>query len=152
MEPKPKESIRGKGKSRGCRQKLREAVAALNRHDLEPYLAMMDPDFAVHDPLFPEPIRGKEVIRKINEGVFAALPDIEFEALSMATGGDLVAAEIAMSATFKGPLRLPQGTIPPTGRHLEIRYAAFYRFNSEGLLTDVHQYGLNLREQLGMKA
>jgi hypothetical protein len=133
-------------------KRLRDAIAALNRHDLDPYIAMMDPAFEIDDPNFPEPVKGKEVVRKLNEDLGEALPDMEFEILSMAAGDDVVAAEVKGSATFTGPLKLPMGTIPPTGRRLEFVYAAFYRFNSRGLLTKVRNYGLDLPEMLGLQA
>jgi predicted ester cyclase len=133
-------------------KRVRDAFAAYDRHDLKPYLAMIHPDFVINDPSFREPLKGKEVVRMINESVFEALPDLKSEILSISTSPDVLAVELKMEATFKGPLRLPQGTVPPTGRHIEFTYIALYRFNSDGLLTEVRNYGSNLREHLGLKA
>lgn len=130
--------------------KLRDALTALERHDVEPYIAMMAPDFEVQDPTSPEPLRGREVVRKVNEGFAEAMPDLASKILSTAVGPDVVAVELQVSGTFKGPLKFPQGTIPPTGRHFEFTYAAFYRFNSEGLLTSVRNYGSDIGKVLGI--
>ena len=132
-------------------ERLRMVFAAWDREHLERYLAMLDPGFEVHDPMFPEPVKGTEAIRRINEPLLQTFPDMEFKVLGMAAAGDVVAAEITLGFTFNSPLRLPQGTIPPTGRRLEVTYAAFYRFNSEGLLTSVHNYGLDLGKAVGLK-
>lgn len=70
----------------------------------------------------------------------------------MATSNDVVAGEIKLSFTFNRPLKLPQTTVSPTGRHHELTYAAFYRFNSQGLLTSVHNYGLDLEKAIGITA
>lgn len=132
-------------------KKLRDAFAVWDREHLERYLAMLDPGFEVDDPMFPEPVKGRDAVRKLNEGLLQTFPDMKFRVLSMAASDDVVAAEIKFSFTFNSPLRLAQATIPPTGRHLDITYSAFYRFNSEGLLTSVHNYGLDLGKALGPK-
>lgn len=130
-------------------RKLQDAFAALNRHDVRPYVAMMAPDFEIHDPDIP--IKGKEAARKLNESLLEVFPDLTSKTLRVAVGGNVVAVEALISGTFKGPLKLPQGTIPPTGRHFEFTYAAFYGFNSDGLLTEVRNYGADLRTVLGLK-
>jgi predicted ester cyclase len=130
-------------------EKLKDAFSAWDSEHLERYLAMLDPGFEVHDPMFPEPVKGKEAVRRLNEPLLQTFPDIQFKVLGMAAAGDVVAGEMTLSFTFNSPLALPQGTIPPTGRRLEVTYAAFYRFNSEGLLTSVHNYGLDLGKAVG---
>jgi steroid delta-isomerase-like uncharacterized protein len=133
---------------------FRNAIAAFNRHDLEPYFALLDPNYVSHDPIIPEPMKGRETVRDLNEGYFKSFPDLEFKILNIAASSDLIAAELMMSGTFKGPIKLPQGTIPPTGRHLELTYAAFYQVNSKGLLAEGRAYydPANALRQLGVKA
>jgi predicted ester cyclase len=134
---------------------LREALAAFNdHHDLDAYLAIMDPNFVLHDPLFPEPIKGRETCRKLDEELIKAFPDLEYKILNVAASSDLVAAEVLLSGTFKGPMKLPQGTITPTGHYGEITCAVFYQLNSKGLLTEARWYYdvAALRQRLGMKA
>jgi predicted ester cyclase len=137
-------------------KRARDAYAAYNRHDLEPYLAMMAPDFVAYDPSSQEPVfKGKEAARKQNEDNLRAFPDLKFKIVSMAASGDMVAAEIIMSGTFKIPLELGGSTIPPTGNRFEFRMAWFARFNSKGLLTEGRNYyydATGLPKLLGLKA
>lgn len=133
---------------------VRKAFEAYNRHDLNAYFALFDPNVVIHDPFTRAPVTGSEVSRKLNEALLKACPDIEFRILNLATQGDLVAVEVNGGATFKDPLDFPQGTIPPTGRRFEYSYAAFYRINRKGLIVEVHNYydASGLRQQLGIKA
>lgn len=136
-------------------KRLRDAFAAYNRHDLEPYLAMMDPDYVAYDPSSPEPIiRGREAARKANEGLFKSFPDLQFRILSIAVSGDVAAGEFVMSGTFKGVLEVFGRPIPPTGRHLELRGATFFRVNSKGLLAEGRNYydTASMFQQLDLKA
>jgi predicted ester cyclase len=122
-------------------KRLRNAFIAYNRHDIEPYIDMMDPDYMAYDPSSPEPIfRGREAARKVNEGNFKAFPDLNYKILSMVASGDVVAGEAIISGTFKGPFELGGRTIPPSGNHFEFRVALFARFNSRGLLTEGRNY------------
>jgi ketosteroid isomerase-like protein len=137
-------------------RRVREAYDAYNRHDLEPYIALMDPDYVAYDPSSPEPVfRGREAARKQNEDNFKAFPDMNFKILSLAASGDVVAGEFVVTGTFKGPLELAGMTIPPSGGHFEFRMAWIARFNSKGLLTEGRNYyydATGLPKLLGLKA
>jgi len=130
-----------------------DMVAAYNRHDIEPYIAMYAPDVAVYDSLFPEIIKGREVVRERNEAFQKACPDLELKILNMSVQGDVMALELMLIGTFKGPLELSGDTMPPTGRHFEQRSGVFGRLNSKGLITEVHNYHnpAALLQQLGIK-
>jgi predicted ester cyclase len=136
-------------------KRVRDAFEAYNRHDLEPYISMMAPDFVAYDPASAEPVfRGKEAARKQNEENFRTFPDLNFKILSVTASGDVVACESVMSGTFKGPLELGGRTIPPTGQRFEFRMAWFARFNSKGLLTEGRNYyydATGLPKLLGLK-
>jgi len=134
-------------------KKVRAVFAAYNRHDIEPYIAMYDSDVVVYDSLFPEVVKGREVVRERNEAFQKACPDLELRMLSIAIQGDVMAIEVALAGTFIGPLELSDRTIPPTGRHFEQRSGVFCRFNSTGLCVEVHNYHNPdaLLQQLGIK-
>lgn len=138
---------------------VRRTIDAYNRHDVDAFAAMLDPNFVIYDPRFPEPLKAT-ALRKMLEGYFRAVPDDKLEILNISAKGDTVAAEVAESGTFKGPLETPRGTIPPTGRHFEFRWALFRRVNSKGLVEEarnyydvvstLRQFGVK-PEQLGLK-
>jgi predicted ester cyclase len=47
-----------------------------------------------------------------------AFPDMHRELYSVYTSGDRVIVELSLNGTHKGPLALPAGTIPPTGKEI----------------------------------
>ena len=135
-------------------KKTREAIASWNRHDLGPFMAILEPDFVTYDPLFPEPVRGRETLRKAIEGLFEAFPDLHMEILSLAVNGDVMASENRLTGTFKMPMKLPRGIVPPTGKSIEVRYATFSRLDSKGLGVEQRYYYYDLpgfAKQLGIK-
>ena len=135
-------------------KKVHEVIAAYNRHELGPYLSLLAPDFVAYDPVYPGPIKEIQTIRKAHERNFEAFPDLRMENLSLAVTGDVMAGEDVLSGTFKMPLKLPLGIVPPTGKRIEVRYALFSRLNSNGLVLDQRMYIYDLPgffKQLGIK-
>jgi steroid delta-isomerase-like uncharacterized protein len=133
---------------------VRKYFAARTRHDVDAAAAFLDPEYAEYDPLTPEPRKGTEEWRKNEESVEKAIPDFEFRILSMIAKDDFVAVEVSTEGTFKSPLELLGQVIPPTGRRIELRMAAFYRVNSKGLIAEVREYydSAKVFEQIGIKA
>jgi steroid delta-isomerase-like uncharacterized protein len=133
---------------------VKKYFAARSRHDVDAAAAALDPDFAEYDPLTPEPRKGTEDWRKNEEAVEKAIPDLEFRISNIIAKDGFVAVELSTEGTFKSPLELLGQVIPPTGRPIELRMAAFYRVNSKGLIAEVHEYydSAKVFEQLGIKA
>jgi len=101
----------------------------------------------VYTPSSSEPIKGKATFLSISERFSKAFPDMKYKILGIVAKGGVVAIEGIATATFKGPLETPTGTVPPTGGHIEFTYADFYRVNSRGMIAEYHTYydtaGLN---------
>jgi steroid delta-isomerase-like uncharacterized protein len=132
---------------------VRKYFAARNRHNLDAAAAVLDQDYAEYDPLTPEPRKGIEDWRKNEEAVEKAIPDFGFRISNMIAKDDLVAVELTGGGAFKAPLELFGRAMPPTGRPIELKMAAFYRVNSKGLIAEVREYydSAKVFEQLGMK-
>jgi predicted ester cyclase len=134
---------------------VKKAIAAINRHDLDAYIAMLDPNYIEPpNPAHLKPQKGTEAERKSSGDAMKAFPDMNFKILNIAAKGGFVAAETILTATFKGPWEVGGRTIPPTGRHLEAKWAMFLRVNSRGLITEKRDYfdSAGLFQQLGMNA
>jgi steroid delta-isomerase-like uncharacterized protein len=75
-------------------------------------------------------------------GVFTeAMPDLRLEVKQLVTDGSAAAAEGILTGTHDGVLHAPDGDVPPTGRPIELRWAAVYatdgdRLKSEHLFFD----------------
>ena len=62
---------------------------AMNRHDLEAFLACFDPDYRSEQPAHPaRGFGGREQVRKNWAALFAAVPDFHAELLRAAEQGD----------------------------------------------------------------
>jgi len=85
-------------------------------------------------------------------GVFQeAFPDLRLEIKQLLTDGPAAAAEGTLAGTHDGVLHTPNGDVAPTGRAVELRWAAVYvtdgdRLKSEHLFFDQ----MNFLGQLGL--
>lgn len=119
---------------------LRREIAAYNSHDLDRWLACYSDDAVVYDPTSPAPLRGKAARRANEEPFLRAFPDAEVKPLRIVAHGDSVALEAVITGTHQGPLQDGARTIPLTGRRIELRAAAWYRVNDQGLITEERIY------------
>lgn len=61
-------------------------------------------------------LRGRDQVWKIVSTFSKAFPDMHREIHRLDVVGDSVFVELTLHGTHKGPLELPIGTIPPTGK------------------------------------
>ena len=111
-----------------------------NQHDADGWASHYAENAVLYDPQYPEPVRGREAIRKDIEDFFRAFPDIQFTSTEAITSGDRIALQGVGSGTNGGPLEFPTGTIPATNKRAEIPYAAFVRVDGSGLITEERRY------------
>ena len=104
---------------------------AFNRRDAETFVSLFTADAVVRAPNSPEPLQGREAIRKDMENWFTAFPDGKIKYVNVLGEGDTAAVEAEMSGTNTGPLVGPMGTIPPTGKRVSIIGAGFSRVNAQ---------------------
>jgi steroid delta-isomerase-like uncharacterized protein len=127
-------------------------VEALNRHDAEAFAGFYAPDAVVYDPQYPEPLEGRDAIRKDMADFIRAFPDISFRVTTAVERDETVAFDGVGKGTHKGPLAGPSGELAATNRPVEIRFAAFLRVTDQGLIAEERRYvdmG-RMMQQLGM--
>lgn len=104
----------------GNRHPLEEVVAAYgdawNRHDVEAILAMHTEDSVFENHTSGGRGVGKAAIREIVNGVFAAFPDIRFDARRTYVRDGVVTQEWTASGTLALPYTKGSSTVQPTGR------------------------------------
>jgi predicted ester cyclase len=123
---------------------------ALNAKDLDSAVAMISPSADIRTPL--GAFTGGKAYRYWISGLFRALPDMRHEIRGLAVEWDrTLAFEWRVTGTFTGPLALPGGDAPPTGKTIDVTGADFWRFEG-GLIVAYHLYfdHLGLRRQLGL--
>lgn len=81
-----------------------------------------------------------------------AFPDQRNEIISLRQCGDAVITEFWLLGTHKGPLPLPDGELPPTGKAFKVRMCAFFEFTDENIICErIYFDRLSLMEQLMAK-
>jgi len=132
----------------------RKLADGINAHNIDAATNVYASDAVAYDPMFPQPLRGRDAIRKDTATYFRAFPDLRFEILTIVDKDERNgAAEIRMTGTHTGPLESPTGEeIPPTKKRIELKGAVFARLNDRGEIVEERRYydvGTMLR-QLGL--
>jgi steroid delta-isomerase-like uncharacterized protein len=132
----------------------RKLTDGINSHNLDAATNVYASDAVAYDPMYPEPLRGRDALRKDTAVFFRAFPDLRFEIVSILEKDERNgAAEIRMTGTHTGPLQSPTGEeIPPTKKRIELKGAVFARLNDRGEIVEERRYydvGTMLR-QLGL--
>lgn len=120
---------------------VRQESEAWSRHDVETLMRLYAPDATIHDPQYPEPLRGKDRIRKDAEDTFKSFPDVRITPSNIMSSGDTGAAEWSFEGTNTGPLIMPDGTtMPATNRRISMRGGGFWRINQQGQIIEERRY------------
>jgi predicted ester cyclase len=91
---------------------------ALGRNDLDGVISTLDP--ACHTDVPGATFEDREGVRAWMKAFFDAFPDIQHSIGELDVDGSRVGADVHVVATHTAPMATAQGTIPATGRPIEI--------------------------------
>ncbi|MCA1678924.1 MAG: ester cyclase [Actinobacteria bacterium] len=130
---------------------IRSLFDAFNDGHLVRAAATVSDDFELIDVASGQTFHGPEGCRRWLEIFKTALPDAKTEILEFIATGTHAASEHIGRGTHTGPFVSPAGTIPPTGRNVELRIAEIYEVR-EGKIAKLHAYydTATLMRQLGL--
>ncbi|HEX2064242.1 MAG TPA: ester cyclase [Acidimicrobiales bacterium] len=130
---------------------VRALFAAFNAGDLDGATQLVSDDFELVDFAAGESFVGREGCRQWLQAFRTALPDAQTELLQVIADGHRVATEHVGRGTHTGPFATPAGTIPATGRTVEVAIAETYEVH-EGRITRLHAYydSATLMRQMGL--
>ena len=132
---------------------VRNLYDAFNDHDLDRAAAMVSEDFELVDfAAEGQAFRGPEGFRQWLQVFLTAAPDAKVELTNVVAAGEgWVFTEHTGRGTHTGPLVGPSGTIPPTGRRIELPIGELFRVE-DGKITLIHAYydGATMMRQLGV--
>jgi uncharacterized protein (TIGR02246 family) len=99
-----------------------------------------------------EVIRGRKAIQESMASMFKAFPDFKIEFLTVIPSGNHIAFEMLARGTNTGPMMMPEGEIPPTGKKVEFKVIWIGRISPEGLIEEDRTYydTANFMKQLGL--
>ncbi len=120
-----------------------------DRGDVDAALAVFSDDLETIDPGMGT-VHGLQPFREYLETLKKAVPDARAVIEEMREAGDAVIVEGRFVGTHTGPLEGPDGTIEPSGSHVDLRFADVSRVRG-GRIVSYHTYydQLGLLTQLG---
>jgi len=100
-------------------QIVRKAYQIAEDKDISGWVAAFTEDGTFTDESIEVVYRGPDELGKTVEIYATAFPDMHREIYQMYSTGNIVAVQLALQGTHLGPLSLPRGTIPPTGKRMD---------------------------------
>lgn len=92
---------------------------ALNSHDWSKADPYFDDNLLSEHPGMPGPLSLTQN-KALLESNWPAFPDLKYEVLLTVAQGDYVVTHWKATGTHTGPLQMPSGAIPPTGKHVTL--------------------------------
>jgi ketosteroid isomerase-like protein len=123
---------------------IRNAYQIAERRDVDGWGACFNEDGTFTDESIGVTYRGRKEVGIPVDIMATAFPDIHRELLDVYVSGDVVVVELTLNGTHTGPLKTPNGLIPPSGRRMKAPCCDVFRvkngriqsFNCYPLVTD----------------
>jgi steroid delta-isomerase-like uncharacterized protein len=136
-------------------QQLIDAARALvltyNDRNWEAAKARMSPDFDYDEVSTNRKVKGPDQVIPIWQGWAAAFPDSKGTIHRELTSGNTVVLEVSWVGTHNGPLQTPNGTIPATGRRIDVRACMIVEVADDKAKAQRHYFDMmTLMQQLGV--
>ena len=119
---------------------VHEVFAAFDAHDLERFRRLLAPEVVLGDVTgVGAPVAGPAAVCEAVSVMLDAFPDLRVTVTNSFAEGERGVVEVIRVGTHTGPLRLPTGTIPPTGRPLRLPECVVFRVR-EGRIHEMTAY------------
>jgi hypothetical protein len=106
--------------------------------DVPTFIKLFTDDGYFYDVSAGQKYYGKDIGKTVD--IYAlAFPDMHRELYNLYTSGDVVVVELSLNGTHKGPLALPAGTIPATGKEIHAPCCDVFHL-VDGLVKSFHCY------------
>ena len=98
---------------------IRAAYQVAEDQDVAGWVAAFTEDGTFTDESIPYTYRGAEELGKTVEVYAKAFPDMHRELHTFYVVDNIVIVQLSLQGTHTGPLELPGGTVPPTGKRMD---------------------------------
>ena len=140
--------------------KVEAGFTAVNKRDVETFLALLDPTFKLQLILKPEVLQahgdlaGPEGFRYYLNLLYTAFPDYLMEQTKITAQGNMVYQEITIHGSHLGDFVLPNGLkVPPTGLRIAIPVEVYHTFDPSGRFLSSTGYAnlIDVFKQFGLR-
>ena len=130
---------------------IRNAYQIAEEQDVEGWIAAFTEDGTFTDESIPQTYRGPDELGKTVEVYAAAFPDMHRELHKFYVTGDVVIVQLSLQGTHLGPLVLPSGTVPPTGKKMDAPCCDVFELQDGKIKRfDCYAEGSVIARQLGL--
>jgi steroid delta-isomerase-like uncharacterized protein len=132
-------------------QIIRRAYKVAEDKDIEGWVAAFTEDGVFADQSIGVAYQGPDELPATVENYARAFPDMHRELYQMYVTGNIVVVQLALQGTHLGPLRLPAGTLRPTGKRMDAPCCDVFEL-SDGKIKrfDCYPSGTVVLTQLGV--
>jgi steroid delta-isomerase-like uncharacterized protein len=130
---------------------VRKIYGLWNDRDLDTPLDMATDDVELRLMASGQTFTGRNGFRRFMERFANAFPDMRKEVTNQVASEDQVVFEVRLRGTHHGPLRTPEGEIPPTGKTVDLAAIEVIRI-VDGKVAALRSYSdtETLMRQLGL--
>ncbi|HKY54457.1 MAG TPA: ester cyclase [Anaerolineales bacterium] len=105
------------------------------------------PDYVLHDPSFPEPVKGIQGVRDFVSSIVAAFPDARYTIENLIAEGDMVVQHVTTRGTHQGEF---QG-VPATGKPITVQVMVISRIANGRIVEEWQLFdALGMMQQMGV--
>lgn len=128
----------------------RESIEAFNASDWDRFRSLHAEDVVEDEFGTQRHIEGIDALMEANQGWKQAFSDASGEVTSACESGDTAILEITWSGTHSGPLEMPDGELPATNKHIELRACQVFRVEGDRITEDRNYFDMaTMLQQLG---
>ena len=98
---------------------IRQAYQVAEEQDVDGWIAMFTEDGTFADESIPYTYRGPKELGLTVEVYAKAFPDMHRELERFYVVDNMVIVQLRLQGTHTGPLELPTGAVPPTGKRMD---------------------------------
>ena len=132
-------------------QIVRKAYQIAEDKDLDGWVAAFTDDGTFTDNSIGVVYRGPDGLPVQVVNYARAFPDMHRELYQLYVSGDIVVVQLALQGTHLGPLHLPTGTLPPTGKRMDAPCCDVFELSGDKIKRfDCYPSGSVVLTQLGV--
>ena len=127
-------------------------MLAYNDKDWDAVRASLSPDFVYDEIATSRKTQGADQAIQLWQGWAAAFPDSRATFHREIASGNTVIFEVSWQGTHQGPLETPGGSIPATGKRIDVRACMAFEVENDRAKVQRHYFDMmTLLRQIGMQ-